>query len=85
MKIVSATDFVRQARKVFDQVSSERESVTIERNGRPVVHVVPAIREMTAREAFGDLYGMLDPRAGKSWLKDARVRAKEGIADPWAS
>lgn len=84
MKTVSATDFVRQARKVFDRVSSERDSVIIERNGRAIAHLVPAMREMTALEAFGDLYGILLPRAGKGWMKDARVPAREGVRDPWA-
>ncbi len=85
MKTISATEFVRQARKVFDQVLGERETVSVERNGRAVVHVVPANREMTAREAFGEIYGMLDERAGKGWIKDSRAPAKNGVRDPWAS
>ncbi len=83
MKIVSATDFARQARAVFDRVMAEREPVTVERNGRAVAHLIPAMREITAREALIDLYGILDPKAGKSWLKDARGAGRDGVIDPW--
>ncbi len=66
MKIVSATDFARQAGAVLDRVMAEREPVAVERNDRAVAHLIPATREITAREALTDLYGILDPKAGKS-------------------
>ncbi len=65
-KIVSATDFARQDRAVLDQMMAEREPVTVERNGRALAHLTPATREITAREALTDLYGILGPTAGKS-------------------
>lgn len=83
MPTVTATDLARNTRTILDQVTSDGETVEVERNQRIVATLIPAVRQMTAREALAGLRPMLSRTQAGQWLEDSRAAFDDGVRDPW--
>lgn len=84
---MTATEASRGFSRLLDRLEHGGEEVVIIRNNHPVARLVPGVARMTALEALGDLYSILDDTEGGAWLNDARSDTKLIAAerrDPWA-
>ena len=89
MQIVSATDLARNTREVLDRVSSQGETVVIERNHTMIAQIMPPQRTMTATQALAGLTcPMLTVKQATAWLNDSKEASNESfgdaVRDPWA-
>jgi antitoxin (DNA-binding transcriptional repressor) of toxin-antitoxin stability system len=89
MQTITATDLARNTREILDRVSSQGETVAIERNHSVIAQITPAQRSMTAAQA---LAGLSSPRLtapqANAWLMDSRDGESGSFDDvvrnPWA-
>lgn len=84
MTTVTATELARHTRDVLDQVTSQGQSIAVERNRRVIAQIVPAQRSMTARQVLASLRAMLPADQATSWLEESRQGFDDALRDPWA-
>ena len=87
MRTMSATDVARGFSRVLDELEHGGEEIVVMRNKHAVARLLPGAPRMTALEAFGDLYRVLDDAEGAAWIKDAEKADRLLVAerrDPWA-
>ena len=85
MQTISATDLARNTREVLDTVSSQGQTVLIERNHTTIAKIVPSERSMTAAQALSGLsFPKLTKAQAKAWLKESKGHFTETVRDPWA-
>ena len=85
MLTVTATEMARRLREILDRVEFRGESVTVVRNKRAVARIMPGAQEMTAREAFAGLQGIVGEDAARGWHADRRSShtIDSELRDPW--
>jgi antitoxin (DNA-binding transcriptional repressor) of toxin-antitoxin stability system len=83
MQAISATDLAWNTRGILDMVTSQGETVLVERNHVTVARIVPADVSMTATQALAGFQTMLSPEQVGSWLKARREGFEDGVANPW--
>lgn len=85
MHVISATELARNTREVLDRVTSQGETVTIQRNQTLIAQIVPSPRTMSATQALSGLgISMLSPKQSDAWLTDSKEQFSDGVRDPWA-
>ena len=85
MQAISATDLARNTRERLDRVSSQGETVAIQRNQTLIAQIVPTRRTMSAAQAIEGLgQSMLTPKQANTWLTDSKEQFSEAVRDPWA-
>ena len=85
MQAISATDLARNTREMLDRVSSQGETVAIQRNQTLIAQIVPILRTMSAAQAIEGLgQSMLTPKQANTWLTDSKEQFSEAVRDPWA-
>ena len=85
MQAISATDLARNTREMLDRVSSQGETVAIQRNQTLIAQIVPTRRTMSAAQAIEGLgQSMLTPKQANTWLTDSKEQFSEAVRDPWA-
>jgi antitoxin (DNA-binding transcriptional repressor) of toxin-antitoxin stability system len=87
MRTMTATEVARGFRRVLDSLEQGGEEIVVMRNSQPVARLVPGAPRMTAVEAMGDLYRVLDDAEGAAWSDDAIKMDRLLVAearDPWA-
>jgi antitoxin (DNA-binding transcriptional repressor) of toxin-antitoxin stability system len=85
MQAISATDLARNTREILDRVSSQGETVAIQRNQTLIAQIVPTRRTMSAAQAIEGLgQSMLTPKQANTWLTDSKEQFSEAVRDPWA-
>ena len=85
MQAISATDLARNTREILDRVSSQGETVAIQRNQTLIAQIVPTRRTMSAAQAIDGLgQSMLTPKQANTWLTDSKEQFSEAVRDPWA-
>ena len=85
MQVISATDLARNTRELLDRVSSQGETVAIQRNQTLIAQIVPTRRTMSAAQAIEGLgQSMLTPKQANTWLTDSKEQFSEAVRDPWA-
>ena len=85
MQAISATDLARNTRELLDRVSSQGETVAIQRNQTLIAQIVPTRRTMSAAQAIEGLgQSMLTPKQANTWLTDSKEQFSEAVRDPWA-
>lgn len=72
MRIIMVGDLARHTSKILDQIVGEGQTIVIERNHRPVAHLIPAPAPQSATQALKGLHGLLSEEAAAEWLKDSR-------------
>ncbi len=73
MQTISATDLARNTREILDRVSSQGESVAIQRNQTLIAQIVPSPRTMNAAQALEGLgLSMLTLKQANTWLADGK-------------
>jgi hypothetical protein len=85
MQAISATDLARNTREMLDRVSSQGETVAIQRNQTLIAQIVPTRRTMSAAQAIEGLgQWMLTPKQANTWLTDSEEPFSDAVRDPWA-
>ncbi len=85
MHAISATELARNTREVLDRVTSQGETVTIQRNQTLIAQIVPSPRTMSATQALAGLgTSMLSPNQSDAWLTDSKEQFRDGVRDLWA-
>jgi antitoxin (DNA-binding transcriptional repressor) of toxin-antitoxin stability system len=85
MQAISATDLARNTREILDRVTSQGETVAIERNRTLIAQIVPPQRTMTATQALAGLtLPVLTPAQASAWLRDSGRDFNDAVRDPWA-
>ena len=89
MQTISATDLARNTREILDRVSSQGETVAIERNHTMIAQIMPPQRRLTAAQALAGLTSpMLTAAQATAWLMESRDGGGESFGDtvrnPWA-
>ncbi len=85
MHAISATELARNTREVLDRVTSQGETVTIQRNQTLIAQIVPSPRTMSATQALAGLgISMLSPKQSDAWLTDSKEQFRDGVRDLWA-
>ena len=95
MKQMTVSETARKFRDVIEDVETHGEEFIVLRKTQPVARIVPETAPQTAREAMGDLCGILDDEAGAAWLQAIELQRKRQrqnkkgslteLRDPWAS
>lgn len=84
MATISATELARQTSEVLDQVLRSGQSVSIERNRKPIAQLIPVPERLTVRELLAKLSPTLSGTKAQAWLVDSRAGFDESVADPFA-
>jgi antitoxin (DNA-binding transcriptional repressor) of toxin-antitoxin stability system len=85
MPTINATELARNTREILDRVSSQGETVTIQRNQTSIAQIVPSPRTMSATQALEGLgHSMLSPKQSDAWLTDSKEQFSDAVRDPWA-
>jgi len=86
MKVMTATELVRNFSRVLDHLKNGTEEIVILRNDEAVAKLIPGAPQMTALEALSDLYRTLPSEEGADWLRDGRRgsrKLRRELQDPW--
>ncbi|MGA2976893.1 MAG: type II toxin-antitoxin system Phd/YefM family antitoxin [Spirochaetia bacterium] len=86
MIIMSVTDFSRNLKSALNKLEEAGEEIVLIRNKRRIGRIVPGEPFMTAREAMGDLCGILPDAAAEGWIEAGRDTQTLGdkSRDAWA-
>jgi antitoxin (DNA-binding transcriptional repressor) of toxin-antitoxin stability system len=84
---MTVTAFSRKLRNVFDRIEHGGEEIVLVRNNHAIARIMPGSPHMSAREVMSDLYRTIPDTAGKTWVKESRVRGtvKTEIQNKWDS
>jgi antitoxin (DNA-binding transcriptional repressor) of toxin-antitoxin stability system len=87
MRSMTATEVARGFSRVLDSLEQGGDEIVVVRNHHPVARIVPGTPRMTAIEAMGDLYRVIEEGEGESWAADAAASDRLLVAEvrnPWA-
>jgi antitoxin (DNA-binding transcriptional repressor) of toxin-antitoxin stability system len=85
MQTISATDLVRNTRKILDKVVGRRETIVVKRNHILIARITPPEQTMTAAQALAGLHPMLTPKQRTAWLQDSQQGFDQLVCDPRVS
>lgn len=86
MEMITETEFVKDAGKIFDRLVFSGKEFVITRKNQEIARIIPFARKMTAMEVMSDIYGILDEEAGKDWYEDSKLRnSLSEIENVWDS
>jgi antitoxin (DNA-binding transcriptional repressor) of toxin-antitoxin stability system len=84
LETISATELARNTREILDRVTSQGETLAIERNQILIAQIVPPTRTMTAAQALAGLpLPVLTALQASAWLRDSKADFGEAVRDPW--
>ena len=72
MYAISEIELARNTREILDRVSSQGETIIIQRNQTLIAQIVPSSRIMSATQALeGFGLKILSPEQSDAWLRDS--------------
>ena len=84
MQTISATDLARQTRIILDRITTQGETIAVERNHTLIAKIIPSERHMTATQAIAALeLPILTPVQASAWLRDSQAEFEERVSNPW--
>ena len=76
MTIMTTTEFAKNIKKTLDRLEFGGEEIIIVRNKNKIARIIPSFPHLTAIEAMGDIYRILEPEAAVDWIEDSWMEGK---------